>query len=170
MQIEHIRGGIVDLRRAQLCSPPVRALLLLGDVNAEQVLQQVPKTMPVSIGAHQLASDLGAIDRRGDRPKGVHHRGNVETSEMKQLEHIRVFQKADKVRRLALALGDLHQMRMAIAPRKLHDAQPVPVRMKPHGLAIYRHDRSKIQIIGQIALVNRVRHIKPSSRGCAGNI
>ena len=126
--------------------------------------------MPVGIGPHQLARDLGAINRRRHRAKGVQHRGNVEPPEMKQLEHIGIFQQPDEVRRRALPLGHLHQMRMAIAPRELHNTEPVAMRQQSHGFAINRHDGTEIQIIGQIALINRVRHIKPYARRCAGNI
>src|SRR5690348_11691574 len=41
MQVQDVRGRIFELRRRQLGRPPVRRLLLLGQLDAEQVLAQV---------------------------------------------------------------------------------------------------------------------------------
>ncbi len=61
MQIEHILGGILLLRIAQDMSAPIGALLLLVELDAEQLLDEVLEAMPVGIGAGKLGSDLGAI-------------------------------------------------------------------------------------------------------------
>ena len=42
VQVEHVRGGIVDLRRAQLGRAPVARLLLLGDVDVQQLARPDP--------------------------------------------------------------------------------------------------------------------------------
>jgi hypothetical protein len=47
------------LRIGQLRRSPIRGLLLLGDIDAHTLLQQVFQPMAVGEGADQLGGDLG---------------------------------------------------------------------------------------------------------------
>src|SRR6056297_29187 len=125
VQMQNIRCGISLLRFGQGFRPPVRGLLLLGHVDIQQFLQQVLEAMPIRKGADQLGRDLGAVDRRGQRAKGMIHRGNVESAKVEQFQDIRIGQKPFEVRRPGLALCHMDQMCVAIPARKLDDAQPV---------------------------------------------
>ena len=117
--------------------------------------------MPIGIGPDQLGRDLRAIDRRGQSPEGVIEGGNVEPPEMKKLRDRRVGQKGGEVRGLGLAGCDLDQMGVAVAGRQLHQAQTVPMRVQPHGLAIDGDRVAPLDSVRQIALVEVVRHSTP---------
>jgi hypothetical protein len=62
MQVEHIGGGIVLLLVGELLRRPVRALLLLRQIDAEKLGAQVLEPVAVGVGARQLGGDLGAVD------------------------------------------------------------------------------------------------------------
>ena len=68
-------------------------------------------------------------------------------------------QHPGEVRRLGLALGDLHQVAMPVAARHLDQAQPVAVRVQAHRLAVDCDDRAEVEPVGQVALVEMVRHL-----------
>ena len=55
-------------------------------------------------------------------------------------------------------LDIIDQMRIAIACGKLHDAQTVTARVKPHGFRIDCHDGAKIKPVGQIVLIQMNGH------------
>ncbi len=160
VEVEHIRGGIFDLSRGQLVRAPVRALLLLGDIDAQHFLKQEFQPVPVGIGAPQFRGDLGTIDRRSQHAKAMQQNGDIETAEMKQLEHIRIGQHGAEIGRFGLVLIDLHQMGVAVAARHLHQAKPVAMRDQTHGFTINRHDRAEIKPIGEVAFVEMVCHGK----------
>src|SRR5262245_3166968 len=54
---------------------------------------------------------------------------------MEDLEHARVGKEALQFGRV-VASGELHQDRMAIALRELHQAEPVAMGIEPHGLGV----------------------------------
>ena len=64
VQMQHVGGGVGELRVAERLRAPVGRLLLLGDLDAEQLARQILEAVPVGVGARQLGGDLGAIDRR----------------------------------------------------------------------------------------------------------
>ena len=86
-------------------------------------------------------------------PKALLQRRNVEAAKVEQLQHCRIGQQPLQVRRAGLAAGDLHQMRIAVAVRQLHHAQPVAARVKPHRFGVDGDDRAKGQAVGQVVLV-----------------
>ena len=53
VQIKHIGRGIIHLRLRQLIRRPVRALLLFGQINAEQLPSQILEAVAIRIGANQ---------------------------------------------------------------------------------------------------------------------
>ncbi len=54
VQIKHIGSRIFQLLLAQILSTPIRALLLLGQIDIQQFPAQILEAVPVGIGAHQL--------------------------------------------------------------------------------------------------------------------
>src|SRR5664280_1740361 len=83
MEIQHVGGGVGQLRLAQSLRAPVGRLLLLGDLDAEQLARQVLEAVTIGVGARQLGGDLGAVDGRGQRTEGVPEHRDVEPAEMK---------------------------------------------------------------------------------------
>ena len=79
---------------------------------------------------------------------------------MKDLEHARIGQKRPQVRRLVGAGGELDEMRVAVAGRKLRQAQPVAPRIEAHRLGVDGDRRAEGEALGKIALVKLNRHGK----------
>ena len=90
VQVENVRGGILDLRLAQLGRAPVARLLLLGDVDLEKLARQILQPMSVGIGPDQPRGDLGAIDRSRQHAEAVEQHRDVEPPEMEELQHRRI--------------------------------------------------------------------------------
>src|SRR5712691_2818299 len=139
VQVQHVRGGIAQLLFGQRRRPPVRALLLLLQIDAEQVLAQIPEPMPVGKRADQPRGDLGAIERLGHHPEVAVDDGDIEPREMEQLDDRWIDQQPLEVRRVVAAGGELHQVRIAIATRQLDQAKPIAMRVEPHRLGVDRH-------------------------------
>ena len=53
MEVKHVGGGIGDLGVGELLGAPIGKLLLLGNVDAEEVADQILEPVLVGIGAHQ---------------------------------------------------------------------------------------------------------------------
>src|SRR5688572_22397285 len=159
MQIAHVRGGIILLRVAELGRAPVRGLLLLGDVDVEQLLDQLLQPVPVGIGADQPRGGLGAIDRLGHHPEIGADRGEVEAREMIQLQPRRVGEDRAQVRRgIVAARGEADEMLVAIAVGDLHQAEPVASRLEAHRLGVDGDDAGGEQPLGQILFVEMDGH------------
>src|SRR5215217_4911442 len=85
VKVYHVQRRILLLRiRKDRCSP-IRALLLLGKIDAEHFLDDVLKSMLVGIGSRQLGSDLGAIERVYIGIEIMLQHGHVEAGVMKDL-------------------------------------------------------------------------------------
>jgi hypothetical protein len=59
---------------------------------------------------------------------------------------------------------DFHQMRITVATRQLHNAQPVTVCLQAHGLGIDGNGLAKVNVGGKIVLMDKNRHIRVSFR------
>ena len=156
VKVKNVRGGIILLRARERFRAPIAHLLLFGEVQPQQILCQVLQPMAVRLGAHKTAGDLGAVDRGRQGTKGVIHGSNVKAAIVKQLQGVRIFQQGAEIGGLGLAFGDLHNMGIAIAIRQLHHAEPIAMRVQPHGLAIDRNGGAQLQAIRQVALVEVV--------------
>src|SRR5205823_15131589 len=64
VKIADVACRIFALRVAQRGRAPVAGLLLLGEIDVEQLLDQILQPIAVGIGAHQTRGGAGAIDRR----------------------------------------------------------------------------------------------------------
>ncbi len=63
VQVQHVGGGVLELRLRQRLGAPVRGLLLLREIDAEQFPHEILEPVPVGIGAREPRGDLGAVDR-----------------------------------------------------------------------------------------------------------
>ena len=79
MQVGDVGGGISKLLFVQFGGAPVRRLLLLRYVDAEEFPAQVFQAVAVGVGADQLGSDLGTIDGRADDAEVVPQSGSYLT-------------------------------------------------------------------------------------------
>ena len=77
---------------------------------------------------------------------------------MKQFQNIGVFQHPAQIGRRALPHGHLDKMRVTVPARHLDHAQAVTMRVQAHGFTINRHNRAKIKTVGQIVLIEVIRH------------
>src|SRR5690606_17874031 len=90
VQVEHVGGGIGELRLRKIARAPVRTLLLLGKVDVHDFPGEILEAVAVGIGAHELRGDLGAVDGRGDDAEITLDHRDVETREMENLENVLV--------------------------------------------------------------------------------
>ena len=111
MQVEDVGGGIGDLRVGESWAPQSEALLLLGQVDAEQLARQVLQPVPVGIGARQPRRDLGAIDRAGMTPKRWYSTPRSKRAKWKILSDVGVGQQRSR-------FGALAARRRESAPRR----------------------------------------------------
>ena len=87
VQMQDVGGGVAQLLVGEVGGAPIRRLLLLGDLDAEQVAAQILEPVPVGEGAHQLARRSWCNrPARRRRPDALQH-GDVEAGEMEDLEH-----------------------------------------------------------------------------------
>ena len=77
---------------------------------------------------------------------------------MENLEQRFVGQQFLQVRRGGLPGRDLHDVRRAVAGRKLHHAQPVAMRVETHGLGIDRNRAFVGREVGKIAAMQANGH------------
>src|SRR5260370_26009790 len=84
---------------------------------------------------------------------------------MKDLCQLGIGQQRLQVRRIGMILRNLHHVGAAVAVRQLRHAEPVAMRIKPHGLGIYRDRISVAGEIGQIAAMQAYGHVVLASRG-----
>src|SRR5438045_9524647 len=69
---------------------------------------------------------------------------------MKDFDDLRIGQQRLQVRRVGVILRDLDDVGGAVATRHLHHAEPVAMRIEPHGFGI---DRNRILVAGEIRQV-----------------
>ena len=119
--------------------------------------------MPVGVGARQPGRDLGAIDGAAIHLEVAAQHADVEAGIVEQLEPAGIGEQAAQVRRGIVALGQLHQMGVAIAGRQLHDAQTVASALQPHGLGIDRDRVAEVEPGRQIATVKGDAHLAPAA-------
>ena len=137
VQVEHVGGGVVLLLVGELVGAPVGALLLLGQVDAEQLPAQVLEAVAVGVGARQLGGDLGAVDGPGHRRPGAARAWRCRSgAKWKILSTAGIGQQRLEARRRPVLAVELHQMGAAVAGRELHQAQPVAVRLEAQRLGV----------------------------------
>src|ERR1051326_6547062 len=129
VEMQDVGGGIAQLLLAQRCRAPIRALLLLFQVDPEEVLAQVPQAVPVGECPHEPRGDLRAVERLRHDAEIVVEDRDVEPREMEELDDARIGQQPLQVRRLVTPGGELHEVRVAIAARQLNEAQAVAMRV-----------------------------------------
>src|SRR6185437_2424895 len=170
VEIGDVVGGIGELPLAQVRRTPVRALLLLGEVDAEEFLHQVLETVFVRIRPNQLGGDLGAIDGRGQHAEIAAEHRHVEARVVEQLGHAGVGQEPVEIGCRVRTGRKLHGVAHAVAGRELHQAQPVAERIETQRLAVDGDKRSEVEIVGQVALVQLDLHVRASTRSARASL
>ena len=153
VQVQHIGGGVGQLRLAEGLRRPVGGLLLLGEIDPQQFAHQILQTMPIRIGAAKFGGDLGAIHRPDLDAEGVGELGDVKTPEMEDLGHLGIAEQALQIGRACLPPRDLHHIRRTVAWRKLHHAEPVALEIEPQRLGVDGDAGGVARQVRQIALV-----------------
>ena len=126
VQVEHVRGGIVELRRAQRVRAPVARLLLLGDVDLEQLAHAGPSARGGRCRSGPAARrSWCSRPARVSTPKRLSSTAMSNRPKWKSLSAAGIGEQRREVRRLRRPGRDLHQVRVAVAARELHQAEPV---------------------------------------------
>src|SRR5262249_56656849 len=90
VQMQDIGGGVAQLLVAQGVGAPVGCLLLLGELDAQKLLAEVLQPEAVGEGARELGGDLGAVDRLAANAQRMFQHGDVEATEVGQLQQLRI--------------------------------------------------------------------------------
>ncbi len=69
VEMQDVGRRVGDLRLGQRLGRPVRTLLLLREIDAEQFAGEILEAVAVGVGAGQPRGDLGAEDRPAITPK-----------------------------------------------------------------------------------------------------
>src|SRR5690606_16613148 len=155
----HVRRRVLALRLAELGRAPVARLLLLGDLLAEQLADDVLEAVAVGIGAHELAGDLGAEHRGRHDPEVVLDRREVEAGEVEQLGPRRIGQRGLEVRRIVGAAdAEADEVLVSAAVADLDDAQAIARRDEPHGLGVDGDGARGEHACGQVFFVEMDGH------------
>jgi len=158
VQIQNIACRVCLLRLTQRFGTPVRGLLLLGNLDADEFGAQILQTMPVGIGAAQLRGDLGTVDGTIDGTDGLCQRGKIEPCEVKQLGDSRIGQNARQMWCGRKRMRHLYQMRVTVTRRQLNKAQPVPMRVQPHRFGVDGNLGAKVDAVRQVIMVKMYGH------------
>src|SRR3954465_1926774 len=168
VEVANVGGGIILLRVRKLRRSPVGALLLLGDVDLQKLLDQLLEAVAVGIGSDQPRGGLGAIDRLRHHPEIGAHDGEIEAGEMVELEPRRVGQHRLEVGCRVIALrAEADEMLVAAAVRNLHEAQPRAARKEAHRLGIDGDGPGGEDALGQILFVEMDGHEGEIGRSAA---
>src|SRR5262249_24068229 len=116
---------------------PVGALLLLGQINAEELAAQVLEAVAIGVGACQLGSDLGAIDGLSKHTQMLRQHSDIEAAEMKDLEQRAIHEQRLQARCRPILTVELYEMGHTATGRELHQTQPIPMRFQAQRLGIY---------------------------------
>src|SRR5260370_33204140 len=82
MEVEHVRRGVAQLLVGELGGAPIRGLLLLRELDAQQVAAQILEPVTVGEGAHQPRPELVAIDGPLHHAEVMRQHGDAEAREM----------------------------------------------------------------------------------------
>ena len=116
------------------------------------------QTVAVCERAYETRGDFRADHRSHGDSQSVLEQGYIEPGEMHELGDALIRKQSLQVRAVLIAPAKrfrayLNEMGLAIACRELHEAESVTMRIETHGFGIDRNDRTQIEIIGQIAII-----------------
>src|SRR4029079_14846723 len=112
--MQHIARRIIELLGRELIGAPIGGLLLLGELDAEQLLGKVLEAVPVGEGAGKARGDLGAVDRPRHYAEAVLEHGHVKAGEMEDLEHPLIGKEPLQLWRLVMP-AELNEFGIAVA-------------------------------------------------------
>src|SRR5690606_36076265 len=159
MQITHVGRRVFALSVAEFRGAPIAGLLLLGDLFAKQLADEVLEPVTVGVGAGQLAGDLGAEYRSRHDAKIMLDRREVEAREMIELHSRRIGKNGLEIGRfVATVHAEANELLVAGAVADLHHAKPVARGDETHRLGV-DGDRSRSEYArGQIFFVEMYCH------------
>ena len=167
MQIADVGRGIVALRLIELARPPVARLLLFRNLLAEHLAHKILQTMPVGIGAHELAGDLGAEHRRSRYSEIVFDRGKIEAGEVVEFHPRRVGKHGLEVRCVErTARRETDEVLVAPAVGDLDEAQSIAWCNQPHRFGIDRYSAGTKHTFGEIFFMEMDSHTVAVLRLC----
>ena len=114
--------------------------------------------MPVGERSHKLGGDFRAIDGPGGDAEIVEEDGNIEPSEMKNLQHGGICQKLPEIRGVIAAFLELHEVSIPVSGGQLNDAKPVAERLQPKRFCIDCDRVAEIEAGRQVVLVDGHGH------------
>ena len=160
VEIADIGGGIILLRVGQAGCAPVARLLHFRQLFAEQLADQLLQSVPIGIGAGQLAGDLGAKHRSGGDAQIMFDRGQIEPGKVKQLEPCRIGQNGFQMGRIERAAGrEADEVFIPATIGNLDQTQPVSRGYQPHRLGIDRNRARTERAFGEIFFVEMDSHM-----------
>ena len=77
---------------------------------------------------------------------------------MKEFQHLGIVQQPLQIGRAGLAAGDLNELGVAVAPRKLDKAQPITLVVEAQRLGVYRDAGAEVGTRGEVALMQSDGH------------
>lgn len=146
------------MRVGQLIRRPVAALLLLGQINAEEFFANILQPVSICVGPDEARSDFCAKDVVRVDAQIALHDGDVETAKMEDFRDVLIEQQGLEVGRVIGMTVHLHDMRVTVAGRQLHQAQLVADERQPLRFRINGDRAAKIQPIGQVVLMQMICH------------
>ena len=114
--------------------------------------------MAVGEGADQPGGDLGAAHRRDRDAQACCSTATSKRAKCISFTVAAVGQQAGQIGAVVAVAAEvrrdeLHQVRVAVAGRELHQAEPVAMRIEAHGLGIDRDDGAEGQAFRQVVPV-----------------
>ena len=125
----------------------------MREFDADEFARQILEPVPVGVGAGELGGDLGAIDGCRHHAEGVAEHGHVEAAEMEEFDDIRVGQHSFEIGRVLLAGLDLHHLGVAVAARKLNQAQTIAPDGEAQGFGVDRDGFAEGPVGGEVGAV-----------------
>ena len=130
IEMQHVVGGVFQLRGRQRAPQPVRAGLALGQGDAEALLHQA-LVAHAATDAGECGGDLGVEQRRRHDPAGALERNQVFAGAVHDLEHARIGeqwrQRGAHAGHQRVDQQDIHPSGSRVAHRQLHQRQLRPV-------------------------------------------
>ena len=158
----------MDLLRAQGLARPVAVTRGLVHLDVDELQGHVLQPVTIGVGADELARRPGAVDGIHADPQVVADGGDVEASEVEDLEDVGSLQEPLEAGRPLLqghsrvegCRRDLHECGPSRAIAELHDAEAITNGHEAHRFRIYRQVRR-----AQMGLELRLGQIAPHDLG-----
>src|SRR6266446_6173011 len=166
MEIGDVIGRVSELLLRKIFRTPIRALLLLGEIDVEQLLHQILEAMLIGVGAGKLGRRARAIAGPGDDAEIAPDDGEIEARVMIELGDVSVFEQPFHIGRLIGVARELDEMGAAVAGRQLDQAETVATGTETQRFGVDGDRRPQIESVGKIAFVKADFHNLASASDC----